>query len=238
MLNIPLLNLNIINNLLMKEGLKMSEEILRQILVELRKKNDKKISVKDWIIISTVIIGAILTVFALIWQAKPTGGIIMVSFLLFISFPFFVNSVSANSKVNFYTRSGEEEVSKKHVERLMTFAEISFGGGFTIVISALSILGYEYLKDFSSGHIISLLFPTVFLATVWIICVIYTYVDHQKFKETPNPTKQEVLSRENEEDEITEQAKSKITKRTVYILVEIVFLVFIILDYFGIFLIQ
>ncbi len=54
----------------------MSEEILLQILAELKKKNDKNISVKDWIIISTVIIGAILTVFTLIWQSKPTNGII------------------------------------------------------------------------------------------------------------------------------------------------------------------
>jgi len=66
MLNIQLLNLSIINNLLIKKGLKMSEEILIQILAELKKKNDKNISVKDWIIISTVIIGAILTVFTLI----------------------------------------------------------------------------------------------------------------------------------------------------------------------------
>ena len=49
MLNIQLLNLNILNNLLTKKGLKMSEEVLLQILAELKKKNDKNISVKDWI---------------------------------------------------------------------------------------------------------------------------------------------------------------------------------------------
>ena len=235
MLNIQLLNLNTINNLLENNGSKMSEEILLQILAELKKKNDKNISVKDWIIISTVIIGAILTVFTLIWQAKPTNGIIMVSFLLFISFPFFVNSVSANSKVNFYTRSGEEEVSKKHVERVMAFAEVSFGFGFTLVISALSILGYEYLKDFTSQHLISLLLPVIFLAVVWFVCIAYTYVDHLKFKEK---AKREDSSKESGENETKKEAKLKITKRTVYILVEIVFLMFIILDYFGIFLIQ
>ncbi len=43
MLNIQLLNLNIINNLLGKNGSKMSEEVLIQILAELKKKNDKNI---------------------------------------------------------------------------------------------------------------------------------------------------------------------------------------------------
>lgn len=202
----------------------------------MKKKNDKNITVKDWIIISTVIIGAILTFFTLIWQAKPTNGIIMVSFLLFISFPFFVNSVSANSKVNFYTRSGEERISKEHVERLMSFAEVSFGFGFTIVVSSLSILGYEYLKDFTSQHFISLLLPVIFLAVVWFVCIAYTYVDHLEFN---GKTKREDLSKESGENKIKKKgAKLKITKRTVYILVEIVFLIFIILDYFGIFLIQ
>jgi len=33
----------------LKNGSKMSEEVLIQILAELKKKNDKNISVKDWI---------------------------------------------------------------------------------------------------------------------------------------------------------------------------------------------
>jgi small-conductance mechanosensitive channel len=159
----------------------------------------------------------------------------MVSFLLFISFPFFVNSVSANSKVNFYTRSGEENVSEKHVERVMAFAEVSFGFGFTLVISALSILGYEYLKDFTSQHLISILLPIIFLAVVWFVCIAYTYVDHLKLNENANG---EDSRKESGENEIKKEAKLKMIKRMFYISVEVVFLIFIILDYFGIFLIQ
>lgn len=117
----------------------------------------------------------------------------------------------------------------------MTFAEVSFGFGFTLVVSALSILGYEYLKDSTSQHLISLLLPIIFLAVVWFVCITYTYVGYLKFNEK---TKREDLSKESGENEIIKEAKLKITKRTVYILVEIVFLIFIILDYFGIFLIQ
>jgi len=203
----------------------MSEEILIQILAELKKKNGNNISFKDLIIYNTVLIGAILTVFTLIWQTPPTNGIITVSFYLFISFTFFVNSVSANSKANFYYRSSEVEVSMKHGERLMTFAEVLFGFGFTLVISALSILGYEYLKDFTSQHLISFLLPVIFLAAFWFGGIANTYVDHLKFKK-------------RRENEIIKRAKFNITIRTVIILVVIVSLIFIILDYFGIFLIQ
>ena len=83
--------------------------------------------------------------------------------------------------------------------------------------------------------VLGLTLPVIFLAVVWFVCIAYPYVDHSKFNEK---TKQEDLSKENGENEIIKEAKLKITKRTVYILVEIAFLIFIILDYFGIFLIQ
>lgn len=62
---------------------------------------EQKINVKDWITLSTVMIGAVLTILALIWQVAPPSGIVTATFLLMVSFIFFVNSVSANSKAAF-----------------------------------------------------------------------------------------------------------------------------------------
>lgn len=60
-----------------------------------------KLNVKDWITLSTVMIGAVLTILALIWQLPTLDGIVTSTFLLMLSFIFFVNSVSANSKAHF-----------------------------------------------------------------------------------------------------------------------------------------
>ena len=38
-------------------------------------RSNTKINVKDWIILSTTMIGAVLTILALIWQFKPSYGI-------------------------------------------------------------------------------------------------------------------------------------------------------------------
>ena len=61
----------------------------------------QKINVRDWIVLSTVMIGAVLTILALIWSDRPSSGIISVTILLMLSFIFFVNSVTANSKAHF-----------------------------------------------------------------------------------------------------------------------------------------
>ena len=100
-----------------------------------------KINVRDWITLSTVMIGAVLTILALIWQEPPPSGIVTSTFLLLISFVFFVNSVSANSKAYFEATQGN--ASDRQIERFVKFAEYTFGLGFTLVISGFSLLGYE-----------------------------------------------------------------------------------------------
>jgi len=107
-----------------------------------QEQNNTKINVKDWIILSTTMIGAVLTILALIWQFKPSYGIITVTFLLMLSFILFVNSVSANSKANFELKS--KNLPEKQVFRFVAFAEYTFGLGFTLVMTAFSILGYKY----------------------------------------------------------------------------------------------
>jgi len=138
----------------------------------------EQINVRDWITLSTVMIGAVLTILALIWQVPPTkGGIGSVTFLLMLSFILFVNSVSANSKANFEANS--KETIKERVNRFLTFAEFTFGLGFTFVIAGFTILGYKYLLGSSIGRsIVTLMLPITFLVTAWVMIFIYNVINY------------------------------------------------------------
>jgi len=136
----------------------------------------KKINVRDWITLSTVMIGAVLTILALIWQVPPPNGIVTSTFLLMLSFIFIVNSVSANSKARYEAKLGN--VSKERVNRFVTFAEYSFGFGFTLIITGFTILGYEYLLGYVGRELISLLLPITFLVTAWVIIFIYNIINY------------------------------------------------------------
>jgi len=137
------------------------------------------LNVKDWIILSTTMIAAVLTILALIWQVPPTRGIVSVTFLLMVAFILFVNSVSSNSKASFELKL--EDFDEVKVKRFVSFAEYTFGMGFTLVIIGFSILGYVYLLDFI-GHILyALLLPIVFLAVAWILIIIYNTINYSGF---------------------------------------------------------
>jgi len=137
----------------------------------------KQINVRDWITLSTVMMGAVLTILALIWQLPPTsGGIGSVTFLLMLSFILFVNSVSANSKANF--EANLKGTIEERVNRFVTFAEFSFGLGFTFVISGFTILGYKYLLDSIGRNLVTLMLPITFLLTAWIMIFIYNVINY------------------------------------------------------------
>lgn len=171
-------------------------------------RDNTKINVKDWIILSTTMIGAVLTILALIWQFKPTHGIITVTFLLLLSFILFVNSVSANSKANFEVKA--KRVPEKQIYRFVTFAEYTFGLGFTLVIIAFSILGYKYFLDFTGRTIIALILPISFMITAWLMIFIYNIINY-----SGKPIK-----------------SIRSLKRNLWILMELGSLIFIILDFF------
>jgi len=137
----------------------------------------KQINVRDWITLSAVMIGAVLTILALIWQVPPTmGGIGSVTFLLMLSFILFVNSVSANSKANY--EANLKDTIEERVNRFLTFAEFTFGLGFTFVIAGFTILGYKYLLGSSIGRsIVTLMLPITFLVTAWIMIFIYNIIN-------------------------------------------------------------
>jgi len=175
-------------------------------------KNNKTqiLNVRDWIILSTTMIAAVLTILALVWQVRPSSGIVSATFLLMLSFIFFVNSVSTNSKAHYEARAGN--MPEEQINRFVTFAEYSFGFGFTLVITAFSILGYKYLLDFVGRELIVLFLPIVFLLTTWVIIFIYNWINYS--------------------GKILKSLRS--LKRNLWILLEIACLVFIIFDYFEI----
>jgi len=171
----------------------------------------KKINVRDWIVLSTVMIGAVLTILALIWQYPPISkGIVSTTFLLMLSFIFFVNSVTTNSKANFEANLGN--VDEKRIKRFITFAEYSFGFGFTLVVTGFTILGYKYLLDYAGYQLISLILPITFLASAWIIIFIYNIINY-----AGKPLK-----------------AIRSFKRNLWILLELICLVIIAFDYFEI----
>ncbi len=172
-----------------------------------------KINVRDWIVLSTVMIGAVLTILALIWQVPPptANGIVTSTFLLMISFIFFVNSVSANSKAQFEANLGN--ISEERIQRFVTFAEYSFGLGFTLVITGFTILGYGYLLNYVGRELITLLLPITFLLTTWIIIFIYNVINYMG-----KPL-----------------GALRSLKRNLWILLELICLAIIIFDFFEIF---
>jgi hypothetical protein len=178
-----------------------------------QEQNDKRINVKDWIILSTTMIGAVLTILALIWQFKPSYGIITVTFLLMLSFILFVNSVSANSKANFEIKS--KKVPEKQISRFVAFAEYTFGLGFTLVITGFSILGYKYFLDFAGRTLTALILPLTFMITAWLMIIIYNTINYS--------------------GKALKTIRS--LKRNLWILMELSCLVLIVLDFFEIILI-
>ena len=171
---------------------------------------EEKLNVRDWIILSTTMIGAVLTILALIWQNVPSNGIVTVTFLLMLAFIFFVNSVSTNSRAKFESKL--KDADRKKIKQFVSFAEYSFGLGFTFVIIAFTFLGYKYLLDFVGYNLLTLMLPVVFLLTAWIIIVIYNFINYsgKGFK------------------------SFRSLKRSIWMILELIALGLIILDFFGI----
>jgi hypothetical protein len=183
--------------------------------MKMSKQEKTKVNVRDWIVLSTVMIGAVLTILALIWQVPPptTNGIVTTTFLLMISFIFFVNSVTVNSKAQFEANLGT--VSEQRIQRFVKFAEYSFGLGFTFVITGFTILGYGYLLGYVGRELITLILPVTFLVTAWVIIFLYNIIN---FSGKP-------------------LGAIRSLKRNLWILLELICLIMIILDFFEIILI-
>lgn len=130
-----------------------------------------------------------------------------------LSFILFVNSVSANSKANFEAKKVNE--LNERINKFVSFAEYSFGLGFTLIITGFALLGYKYLLDFTAHALISLILPVTFLVMAWVIILIYNSINYS--------------------GKILKPFRS--LKRNLWIGLEMVCLALIVLDYFGIILI-
>jgi hypothetical protein len=166
----------------------------------------KRSNFRSWSNISSVMIGATLTILALIWGFIPIEGVITTSFLLLVSFSLFVNATTINEKIIYEIGKGTEE---KHINRWISFAEYSFGLGFTFEIISFAILGYKYLLSKVSYTLPALLLPIIFLAATWLIMIIYNIL--------------------NAYDKSFKFIRSM--KRNTWLIIEAIALVFIILDY-------
>ncbi len=172
----------------------------------------KQINVRDWITLSTVMIGALLTILALIWQIPPaSGGIGTATFLLMLSFILFVNSVSANSKANFEVNL--DNSSERRIQRFVTFAEYTFGLGFTLVIAGFTILGYKYLLFNLGRTFVTVMLPITFLVVAWLMIFIYNILNYS--------------------GKALKVIRSM--KRNVWIFLELICLVIILFDFFEVF---
>jgi hypothetical protein len=157
-------------------------------------------------------IGAVLTILALIWQVPPaSGGIGTTTFLLMLSFILFVNSVSANSKANFEVNL--ENSSEKRVQHFVSFAEYTFGLGFTFVIAGFTILGYKYLLFNLGRSLVTLMLPVIFLITAWVLIFIYNLINYS--------------------GKALKVVRSM--KRNLWIFLELICLVVIVFDFFEVF---
>jgi len=120
-------------------------------------------------------------------------------------------SFVANSKANFEAKSGE--ASEERIKRFVTFAEYSFGLGFTLVIIGFSLLGYEYLIFYAGREIITLILPIAFLVTAWVLIFIYNLINY-----VGKPL-----------------GAIRSLKRNLWIIIELICLVIITLDFFEVF---
>jgi hypothetical protein len=169
----------------------------------------KKSNFRSWSNISSVMIGATLTILALIWGFFPTGGVITSSCLLLVSFSLFVNATTINEKIIYEIGKGTEE---KYVNRWISFAEYSFGLGFTFEIISFAILAYKYIFLISPDPSLALLLPIIFLAVTWLIMMIYNML--------------------NAYDKSFKFLRSM--KRNIWLLIEVIALIIIIFDYNGV----
>ena len=124
-------------------------------------------NIKNWVEISSVMIGVSLTVLTLIIGFIPLDSIFMRAcvWTLLMAVILFTNAVTTNAKTMYeMARESPEHI----IDRWVKFAEFSFGLGFTMVLSAFAFVTYQ---------IVDIIAPTMLLGSAWLIMVIYTSLD-------------------------------------------------------------
>ena len=124
-------------------------------------------NIKNWVEISSVMIGVSLTVLTLMIGFLPLDSIFMrvCVWALLLAVILFTNAVTTNAKTMYeMARDSPQNI----IERWVKFAEFSFGLGFTMLISAFAFVSYK---------MVDIIAPTTLLVSAWLIMMLYTHLD-------------------------------------------------------------
>jgi len=164
---------------------------------------------------AAALVGANLVVVALAWDNPPTaGGIVTITFLMMISFVAFIDVLHQLMRAELLISSLkvseiDEEVKEKimvELNQISKWSRIMHVAGLILTMIAFWIISYKYLVSIVGYHLIILLLPFILFVLIWV----------------PKLTG------------IEKEVSVKSSENVVQLLVEIIFLVLICLDFFGI----
>jgi len=126
---------------------------------------------------AAALIGANLVVVALAWDSPPiAGGIVTITFLMMISFVFFINVLHQLMRAELLiSRLRSLKIDEKTKEKILLelnqiskWARIMHLGGLIFTMVAFWIISYKYLISIVGYHFIILLLPFVLFVIFWI----------------------------------------------------------------------
>ena len=164
---------------------------------------------------AAALVGANLVVVALAWDNPPTaGGIVTITFLMMISFVAFIDVLHQLMRAELLlsrlkVSEIDEEVKEKimlELNQISRWSRIMHVAGLILTMIAFWIISYKYLVSIVGYHLIILLLPFILFVLIWV----------------PKLTG------------IEKEVSVKSPENIVQLIVEIIFLVLICLDFFGI----
>ncbi|MHA1156722.1 MAG: hypothetical protein ACTSQK_11500 [Candidatus Heimdallarchaeota archaeon] len=164
---------------------------------------------------AAALVGANLVVVALAWDNPPTaGGIVTITFLMMISFVAFIDVLHQLMRAELLISrlkvpEIDEEVKEKimrELNQISRWSRFMHVAGLIFTMIAFWIISYKYLISIVGYHLIILLLPFILFVLIWV----------------PKLTG------------IEKEVSVKSPESIVQLIVEIIFLVLICLDFFGI----
>jgi len=126
---------------------------------------------------AAALIGSDLVVVALAWDSPPlAGGIVTITFLMIISFVFFINVLHQIMRADqIFSRlklleNDEEAKGKIHMElsQISRWARYMHVTGLIFTMIAFWIISYKYLISIVGYHLIILFLPFILFVLTWI----------------------------------------------------------------------
>ena len=164
---------------------------------------------------AAALVGANLVVVALAWDNPPTaGGIVTITFLMMISFVAFIDVLHQLMRAELLiSRLKVEEIDEELKEKIVLelnqisrWSRIMHVAGLIFTMIAFWIISYKYLVSIVGYHLIILFLPFILFVLIWV----------------PKLTG------------IEKEVSVRSPENIVQLIVEIIFLVLICLDFFGI----